>query len=44
MMRLMSVIATKYFGGHSDLLSGVLVVRTKEEWDIVRLLIGGKAA
>ncbi|KAJ7179897.1 Cys/Met metabolism PLP-dependent enzyme-domain-containing protein [Mycena crocata] len=25
--------ATKYFGGHSDMLSGVLVVRTKEEWD-----------
>ncbi|KAJ7904420.1 Cys/Met metabolism PLP-dependent enzyme-domain-containing protein [Mycena olivaceomarginata] len=38
--------ATKYFGGHSDLLSlaflqmphsaGVLVVRTKEEWDILQ--------
>ncbi|KAJ7368199.1 Cys/Met metabolism PLP-dependent enzyme-domain-containing protein [Mycena albidolilacea] len=27
--------ATKYFGGHSDLLAGVLVVRTKEEWDIL---------
>ncbi|KAF8592776.1 cystathionine gamma-synthase [Ramaria rubella] len=24
--------ATKYLGGHSDLLSGVLVVPTKEEW------------
>jgi len=24
--------ATKYLGGHSDLLSGVLVVRTVEEW------------
>ncbi|KAF7790899.1 hypothetical protein EIP86_001857 [Pleurotus ostreatoroseus] len=23
---------TKYFGGHSDLLCGVLVVKTKEEW------------
>lgn len=25
-------LATKYFGGHSDLLCGVLVVKTKEEW------------
>ncbi|KIY46637.1 cystathionine gamma-synthase [Fistulina hepatica ATCC 64428] len=24
--------ATKYFGGHSDLLGGVLVVKTSEEW------------
>ncbi|KAG8824725.1 hypothetical protein FRB91_005087 [Serendipita sp. 411] len=24
--------ATKYFGGHSDLLAGVLVVKTEEEW------------
>ncbi|GJJ07204.1 hypothetical protein Clacol_001404 [Clathrus columnatus] len=24
--------ATKYLGGHSDLLSGVLVVKNKEEW------------
>ncbi|KAI0267462.1 cystathionine gamma-synthase [Gloeopeniophorella convolvens] len=24
--------ATKYFGGHSDLLSGVLVVKTLDEW------------
>ncbi|TCD67684.1 hypothetical protein EIP91_012050 [Steccherinum ochraceum] len=24
---------TKYFGGHSDLLSGVLVAKTKAEWD-----------
>ncbi|KAI0049632.1 cystathionine gamma-synthase [Auriscalpium vulgare] len=24
--------ATKYFGGHSDLLGGVLVVKTPEEW------------
>ncbi|EFI27686.1 cystathionine gamma-synthase [Coprinopsis cinerea okayama7 len=23
---------TKYFGGHSDLLAGILVVNTKEEW------------
>ena len=23
---------TKYFGGHSDLLAGVIVVRTSEEW------------
>jgi len=28
--------ATKYFGGHSDMLSGVLVVRTKEEWDVLQ--------
>ncbi|KAJ7179222.1 Cys/Met metabolism PLP-dependent enzyme-domain-containing protein [Mycena filopes] len=28
--------ATKYFGGHSDLLAGVLVVRTKEEWDTLQ--------
>ncbi|PCH35742.1 PLP-dependent transferase [Wolfiporia cocos MD-104 SS10] len=27
---------TKYFGGHSDLLSGVLVVPTEAEWKIVR--------
>ncbi|KAJ7744539.1 Cys/Met metabolism PLP-dependent enzyme-domain-containing protein [Mycena maculata] len=27
--------ATKYFGGHSDMLAGVLVVPTKEEWDIL---------
>ncbi|KAF9568962.1 cystathionine gamma-synthase [Agrocybe pediades] len=26
---------TKYFGGHSDLLAGVLVVKTREEWDIL---------
>ncbi|EIN10726.1 cystathionine gamma-synthase [Punctularia strigosozonata HHB-11173 SS5] len=24
---------TKYFGGHSDLLAGVLVVQTQEEWN-----------
>ncbi|KAG6918921.1 hypothetical protein DXG01_010576 [Tephrocybe rancida] len=24
---------TKYFGGHSDLLCGVLVVKTREEWN-----------
>jgi cystathionine gamma-synthase len=28
--------ATKYFGGHSDLLAGVLIVKTKEEWKTVR--------
>lgn len=26
---------TKYFGGHSDLLCGVLVVKTRGEWDQV---------
>ncbi|KAF7313706.1 hypothetical protein HMN09_00527500 [Mycena chlorophos] len=25
--------ATKYFGGHSDMLAGVLIVRSKPEWD-----------
>ncbi|KAL1745688.1 Cys/Met metabolism PLP-dependent enzyme-domain-containing protein [Schizophyllum fasciatum] len=25
--------ATKYFGGHSDLLCGMLVVKTQEEWE-----------
>ncbi|KAF7352873.1 hypothetical protein MVEN_01254400 [Mycena venus] len=35
-VRLMPFVATKYFGGHSDMLSGVLVVRTKEEWDILQ--------
>lgn len=29
-------VGTKYFGGHSDLLSGVLVVKTLEEWKTVR--------
>lgn len=29
---------TKYFGGHSDLLCGVIVVKTIEEWGKVRLL------
>ncbi|KAJ7254430.1 cystathionine gamma-synthase [Mycena rebaudengoi] len=28
--------ATKYFGGHSDLLSGILVVKTKEHWDTLQ--------
>ncbi|KAF8913808.1 cystathionine gamma-synthase [Gymnopilus junonius] len=28
-----SRIATKYFGGHSDLLSGILIVKTREEWN-----------
>lgn len=27
---------TKYFGGHSDLLCGVLVVKTIEEWKEVK--------
>ncbi|KAF7301356.1 hypothetical protein MIND_00700800 [Mycena indigotica] len=27
---------TKYFGGHSDLLAGVLVVRKKDEWDVLQ--------
>ena len=26
------ILATKYLGGHSDLLAGVLVVKTVEEW------------
>ncbi|KAF8076285.1 Cys/Met metabolism PLP-dependent enzyme-domain-containing protein [Lyophyllum atratum] len=26
---------TKYFGGHSDLLCGVLVVKTLEEWNVL---------
>jgi hypothetical protein len=30
--------ATKYFGGHSDLLSGILVVKTKEHWDTVSII------
>ncbi|KAH9179895.1 cystathionine gamma-synthase [Lactarius sanguifluus] len=29
--------ATKYLGGHSDLLSGVLIVKTLEEWGKLRL-------
>jgi len=30
--------ATKYLGGHSDLLGGVLVVNTVEEWNqVIRL-------
>ncbi|KAJ7234677.1 Cys/Met metabolism PLP-dependent enzyme-domain-containing protein [Mycena rebaudengoi] len=28
--------ATKYFGGHSDLLGGILVVKTKEHWDTLQ--------
>ncbi|KAJ6538586.1 cystathionine gamma-synthase [Mycena sp. CBHHK59/15] len=28
--------ATKYFGGHSDLLGGVLIVKTREEWDTLQ--------
>lgn len=30
---------TKYFGGHSDLLCGVLVVKTIDEWAKVSLYI-----
>jgi len=30
-----STSGTKYFGGHSDLLSGILVVKTIEEWKTV---------
>ncbi|KAI0307345.1 cystathionine gamma-synthase [Multifurca ochricompacta] len=36
--------ATKYFGGHSDLLGGVLVVKTLEEWGKLwmdRIALGG---
>lgn len=39
-------IATKYLGGHSDLLAGVLVVKTEAEWrDIwnIRVNIGNNA-
>ncbi|EGO21041.1 hypothetical protein SERLADRAFT_475678 [Serpula lacrymans var. lacrymans S7.9] len=25
--------ATKYFGGHSDLLAGILIVKTEQEWN-----------
>lgn len=35
--RLTILLGTKYFGGHSDLLCGVLVVKTREEWDTVRI-------
>jgi O-acetylhomoserine/O-acetylserine sulfhydrylase-like pyridoxal-dependent enzyme len=31
-------IGTKYFGGHSDLLAGILVVKTLETWDQVSTL------
>lgn len=30
---------TKYFGGHSDLLCGVLVVGTEDHWKEVSLLL-----
>ena len=30
--------ATKYFGGHSDLLAGILVVKTQEIWNQVSIL------
>ncbi|KAK7470754.1 hypothetical protein VKT23_002173 [Stygiomarasmius scandens] len=29
--------ATKYFGGHSDLLAGVLIVKTKAEWETLQV-------
>ncbi|KAG6902307.1 hypothetical protein C0995_001917 [Termitomyces sp. Mi166 len=28
-------VGTKYFGGHSDLLCGILVVKTLEEWNVL---------
>lgn len=28
---------TKYFGGHSDLLCGILIAKSKPQWDQVRL-------
>jgi cystathionine beta-lyase/cystathionine gamma-synthase len=31
--------ATKYFGGHSDLLAGVLIVKSKDQWKTVCPLI-----
>lgn len=30
---------TKYFGGHSDLLCGILIVKTHVEWMSVRRLL-----
>lgn len=36
-MDLTTFVATKYFGGHSDMLGGVLIVKTSEEWNTVRL-------
>jgi cystathionine gamma-synthase len=33
-----SSIGSKYFGGHSDLLSGVLVLKTLDEWKKVNWL------
>ena len=32
MMLILAQQGTKYFGGHSDLLCGILVVKTREEW------------
>jgi hypothetical protein len=29
-------LGSKYFGGHSDLLNGTLVVKTEQEWYQVR--------
>ncbi|KAF8639426.1 hypothetical protein AX16_010281 [Volvariella volvacea WC 439] len=28
--------ATKYFGGHSDLLGGILIVKTESEWKVLQ--------
>lgn len=32
-------IGTKYFGGHSDLLCGILVVKSIDQWKEVSLLV-----
>ena len=37
-----TLAGTKYFGGHSDLLCGVLVVKSFEEWSKVWIPIGGQ--
>lgn len=36
-----SSLATKYFGGHSDLLCGILIVKTAEEREEVSFLSNG---
>lgn len=33
---------TKYFGGHSDLLCGVLVVKSSEEWAKVGVSVSSR--
>lgn len=33
---LISSTATKYFGGHSDLLAGIIIVKTQDDWKAVR--------